>query len=136
MTRNFGLICFGGYFAGIVQGILGVGSGTFIMGVFVTLDLHPQVAAATSSYQILFIGVSAFVESFVTGHISLKDASFLFLITFALGGLLTLLLYWILKKFKDNKRKKWMLTVMFILCAISALFMIPFLVQSYLDFGW
>lgn len=136
MTRNFGLICFGGYFAGIVQGILGVGSGTFIMGVFVALDLHPQVAAATSSYQILFIGVSAFVESFVTGHISLKDASFLFLITFVLGGLLTLLLYWILKKFKDNKRKKWMLTVMFILCAISALFMIPFLVQSYLDFGW
>jgi uncharacterized membrane protein YfcA len=61
VTKNFGLICLGGYFAGLVQGILGVGSGTFIMGVFVILDLHPQVAAATSGYQILFIGIAAFI---------------------------------------------------------------------------
>lgn len=38
-NRNFGLICFGGYFAGLTQGILGVGSGTFIMGVFMALNL-------------------------------------------------------------------------------------------------
>ena len=61
VTRNFGLICFGGYCAGLVQGVLGVGSGTFIMGVFMALNLHPQVAAATSCYQILFIGAASFI---------------------------------------------------------------------------
>jgi uncharacterized membrane protein YfcA len=61
ISHNFGIVCFAGYFAGIFQGILGVGSGTFIMGVFVTLGLHPQVAAATSGYQILFIGLATFI---------------------------------------------------------------------------
>lgn len=59
--RNFGLICLGGYCAGLVQGILGVGSGTFIMGTFMALNLHPKVAAATSGYQILFIGMATFI---------------------------------------------------------------------------
>jgi uncharacterized membrane protein YfcA len=60
-SRNFGWICFAGYFAGLAQGILGVGSGTFIMGTFMYLNIDPRVAAATSSYQILFIGLSAFI---------------------------------------------------------------------------
>jgi uncharacterized membrane protein YfcA len=55
------MVCIAGFFAGIFQGILGVGSGTFIMGMFVTLNLHPQVAAATSGYQILFIGFATFI---------------------------------------------------------------------------
>jgi uncharacterized membrane protein YfcA len=61
VTRNVGLICFGGYFAGLCQGILGVGSGTFIMGVFMAINLDPRVAAATSCYQILFIGIATFI---------------------------------------------------------------------------
>jgi hypothetical protein len=36
------------------------------MGVFVILDLHPKVAAATSGTQILFIGMASFIESFIT----------------------------------------------------------------------
>lgn len=60
-TRNVGLICFGGYFAGLCQGILGLGSGTFIMGVFMALNLDARVAAATSGYQILFVGAAAFI---------------------------------------------------------------------------
>lgn len=51
-----------GFFAGLIQGILGVGSGTFIMGAFMVLDFDPRVAAATSSYQILFVGLAAFIE--------------------------------------------------------------------------
>jgi hypothetical protein len=47
-----------------------------------------------------------------------------------------MLLYWILKKFEDNQVKKYMLTIMFILCALSAMFIVPYLVQTYIDFGW
>lgn len=60
-SRNFGMICFGGYFAGVSQGILGAGSGTFLMGTFMAVNLNPKVAAATSGYQILFIGLATFV---------------------------------------------------------------------------
>lgn len=59
--KNFRYVCLGGYFAGFIQGILGVGSGTVIMGTMIALELHPKVAAATSGYQIFFIGMSAFV---------------------------------------------------------------------------
>jgi uncharacterized membrane protein YfcA len=62
IQKNFMIVSSAGFFAGILQGILGVGSGTFIMGVFVTLNLHPLVAAATSGYQILFIGFATFIQ--------------------------------------------------------------------------
>lgn len=99
VRRNFGLICFGGYFAGLAQGILGVGSGTFIMGVFMAIKLDPRVAAATSSYQILFVGIAAFIEQFITNSIKIEDALFLFLLTSIGGGVLTFVLYHIFKKF-------------------------------------
>lgn len=60
--RNLRIIYTAGFFAGLIQGILGVGSGTFIMGVFMVLNFHPRVAAATSSFQILFIGLAAFTQ--------------------------------------------------------------------------
>lgn len=127
--RNFGLICFGGYFAGLAQGILGVGSGTFIMGVFMAINLHPRVAAATSSYQILFVGAAAFIEGFITNSILLQDALFLFLLTAIGGGIFTFVLYYIFKKFQDRKVNRFLVTVMFVLCLMSAVFVVPFLVQ-------
>lgn len=128
-TRNFGLICFAGYFAGLTQGILGVGSGTFIMGVFMAINLDPRVAAATSSYQILFVGLAAFIEQFITNGITIKDALFLCSLTAVGGGLFTLLLYHLLKKFESRKVNIFLVYVMFGLCLISAIFVIPFLVQ-------
>ena len=63
------MICLGGLGAGLIQGILGVGSGTFIMGVLLGYNLDPRVASATSGYQIFFIGAASFIETFINGSI-------------------------------------------------------------------
>ena len=63
------MIALGGFTAGMVQGILGVGSGTFIMGVLLSYNLDPRVASATSGYQIFFIGAASFIETFINGKI-------------------------------------------------------------------
>ncbi len=36
------------------------------------LNFHPRVAAATSCYQILFIGLAASVEQFATHNITIE----------------------------------------------------------------
>ena len=61
------MICLGGLGAGLIQGILGVGSGTFTMAVFLGINLDPKVARATSSYQIFFIGAASFFITFING---------------------------------------------------------------------
>lgn len=96
--KIFGLIGLGGFTAGLVQGILGVGSGTFIMGVFLTFNLNPRVASATSGYQIFFIGAASFTEGFITNSISLRDAMFFFWLCAIAGGAVTFGMYWFLKK--------------------------------------
>jgi hypothetical protein len=61
---------------------------------------------------------------------------FLFLVTFIGGGAVTLFLYWFLKRFEDRKVKKYLLIIMFILCAMSAVLVIPMMVQNFISFGW
>lgn len=130
-----GLICFGGYCAGLAQGILGAGSGTFIMGVFMALNLHPRVAAATSSYQILFVGAASFIEQFIMNDITVDEGLFLFLLALIGGGIFTMILYQIFKKFEDRKVNRFLVSVMFSLSSLSAIFVIPFVVQMGIDFG-
>lgn len=52
---------FGGLTAGLVQGILGLGSGTTTMAVLLDLGVDPISASATVGYQILFIGGAALI---------------------------------------------------------------------------
>ena len=59
--KIFLMIALGGMTAGFVQGILGVGSGTFIMLVLLAYNIDPRAASATSGYQIFFIGAASFV---------------------------------------------------------------------------
>ncbi len=54
-------IILGGFGAGLVQGTLGVGAGTFEMTVLLALNVDSRVAAATSGYQILFTGSAALI---------------------------------------------------------------------------
>ena len=49
----------GGFFAGLIQGVLGVGSGTCIMATLLHLSINSTSASATSGYQILFIGLAS-----------------------------------------------------------------------------
>lgn len=55
------MIALGGLSAGLVQGMFGVGSGTFTMAIFLSYNLDPRVASATSGYQIFFIGTGSFI---------------------------------------------------------------------------
>ena len=130
------MVALGGTSAGLVQGILGVGSGTFIMGVLLAYDLDPRVASATSGYQIFFIGAASFIETFINGKIELQDAGFLFGICAILGGVVTYGMYSFLKKRDEKLVNKLLVLVIFILCMISVIGVFPSTIQTVVEFGW
>jgi uncharacterized membrane protein YfcA len=45
--------------AGFLQGLLALGSGTCMIATLLYLKMNPASAAATSGYQVLFIGLAA-----------------------------------------------------------------------------
>jgi len=63
----FSAIVAGGFAAGFIQGVLGMGCGTCIMMVLLTFPIHPTAASATSSYQILFTGLGSLFEYYING---------------------------------------------------------------------
>ena len=130
------MIALGGSCAGLVQGILGVGSGTFIMGVLLAYDLDTRVASATSGYQIFFIGAASFLETFINGKIELQDAGLLFGVCAVLGGLVTYGMYTFLKRQDAKKVNRLLVLIIFILCMISVVGVFPSTIQTIIDFGW
>lgn len=135
-TIKFVMISLGGLCAGLVQGILGVGSGTFIMGVLLSFNLDTRVASATSGYQIFFIGAASFLETFINNAISLQDAAFLFGICSILGGIATFLMYRVFQGRDGRKVNKLLVFIILILCLISVIGVFPSTIQIYLEFGW
>lgn len=57
--KEFFCIISGAFAAGTAQGILGMGSGTFIMMTLLSFPISSTVASATSGYQILFAGTGS-----------------------------------------------------------------------------
>ncbi len=96
--KTFWRLVLGALGAGLVQGTLGVGAGTFLMAVLLASPLHPRVAAATSGYQLLFTGSAALSQQFINDKIALDDALFFFLWTAITGGIVTFGLYRVLKR--------------------------------------
>ena len=136
LLKEFSLIALGGFSAGMIQGILGVGSGTFIMAIFLTFNLNPRVASATSGFQVFFIGSASFIEGFITDSIQLQDALLLFGLCSVGGGLVTFGFYEFLKRQDENKVNRMLVTTIVCLCMISSLGVIPSLIQTWLDFGF
>ena len=58
-ARIFWKLVVGGFGAGFVQGTIGVGAGTFLMMILLEMPIDSRSAAATSGFQILFIGSGA-----------------------------------------------------------------------------
>jgi uncharacterized membrane protein YfcA len=54
--KEFYTVAVGGFFAGFIQGTLGLGAGTCTMMVLLSFGIDSTVASATSGYQILFTG--------------------------------------------------------------------------------
>lgn len=64
-AKQFFSVALGALIAGLVQGILGMGCGTCIMLVLLTLNMDSTAASATSGYQILFTGSASLLEFYI-----------------------------------------------------------------------
>ena len=66
-SRKFYSVIAGAFVAGLVQGILGMGCGTCIMLVLLSMEMDSTAASATSGYQILFTGSASLLEFYING---------------------------------------------------------------------
>jgi uncharacterized membrane protein YfcA len=64
---EFLFILVAGSLAGLVQGILGLGSGSCMMSFLLTKPINASAASATAGYQVLFIGLAALIQGFING---------------------------------------------------------------------
>lgn len=133
-TDNFIIIVLGGFIGGFLQGIIGLGSGNTMVAAMLVVGVDATVTAATSGYQIFFIGMASLVEALAQKQISWVDAGFLFGISFVFGGLLTLLLYHLLKD-KKNVQKT-LLIIIVALCVLCIVGIIPSVFLTAHNFGW
>lgn len=69
--KEFNFFLIAGMLAGLVQGILGLGSGSTMMIFFFMTPINTSSASATTGYQVLFIGLSALIEGFINGSVIL-----------------------------------------------------------------
>lgn len=133
-TNNFIIIVLGGFIGGFLQGIIGLGSGNTMVAAMLVVGVDASVTAATSGYQIFFVGMASLVQALAQHQISWWDAGFLFGISFIFGGLLTLLLYHFLKD-KKNVQKT-LLIIIVALCVLCIVGIIPSVFITAHNFGW
>ena len=77
MDVNLLLLGAGGFLSGIVAGFLGIGGGTLLVPLLVTLGYSPVQAVATSSLAIALTATSGSIQNWRTGNLDLKKVLFL-----------------------------------------------------------
>lgn len=77
MSRILGILAFAGIFSGVLAGFLGIGGGTVLVPLLVSLGYTPIQAVATSSLAILITSISASVQNWRMGYIKLKPVIYL-----------------------------------------------------------
>jgi uncharacterized membrane protein YfcA len=82
-------IAVGGIVAGILQGVIGLGSGHMITLVLLSLNFRPEVTSGTTGYIVFFVGSASMIESFILGDSKWEESLFLFLISFVGSLILT-----------------------------------------------
>ena len=60
-SRQFYFIATGGFLAGIIGGILGLGTASCIMVFLLMTPINITSATATSGYQVLFVGLASLI---------------------------------------------------------------------------
>lgn len=124
----------GGIVAGLLQGIIGMGSGHMISLVLLSMEFRPEVTSGTSGYIIFFVGSASMIEAFVLGDASLNESGLLFGVSFVGSFILTFFTRRYLKK-----RAQLDTTIIFILamiCVVSILGVIGNVIQTTLTFGF
>lgn len=77
MSQILGILAFAGIFSGVLAGFLGIGGGTVLVPLLVSLGYTPVQAVATSSLAILITSISASVQNWRLGYIKLKPVIYL-----------------------------------------------------------
>jgi uncharacterized membrane protein len=106
------------------------------MAALLHFPISPRAASATSGYQILFIGLASLVEGFINGEVDITDSLFFIGDCTILGGIVTILITFYLKNKNASKVATILLFIIFALCLMSVLMVIPSGITSYIDFGW
>lgn len=109
----------GGIVAGLLQGVIGMGSGHMISLVLLSMDFRPEVTSGTSGYVVFFVGSASMIEAYVLGEVKWDESLLLFTVTFLGSFILTYVARWYLKK-----RAQLDTTIIFILgiiCVVSIL---------------
>jgi uncharacterized membrane protein YfcA len=122
----------GGFLGGLVQGIIGAGSGTMMLGALIYSGLDPKVAAATSGFQIFFIGASSLIQAYANSLITSTQIGWFLGLSFIPGGIFTFFLY----RYLGNKENR---NVVLIVCIISLVIVVgtfPSIFVSAHYYGW
>lgn len=73
----FGIFAFAGILTGVLTGFLGVGGGTVLVPLLVSLGYTPIQSVATSSLAILITSIAASIQNWCMGYFKLKPLIFL-----------------------------------------------------------
>ena len=113
--KVFAKLILGGLIAGLVQGLVGLGSCFIVIFVLLQFKVLPQVASAVSGYIIVFVGWASLLQALVVGDLEWKETIFLFGLTF--GG--SLVITFIARHFLKNRMQAADTVVILILAFIS-----------------
>jgi hypothetical protein len=133
-TKIICIIAAGGIVGGLLQGIIGLGSGHCMVGSLLYLGLNPKVASATSGYMIVFIGLSSLIEAMANNEITWIQVAWFMGICFILGGICTFLLYRVLAG--KPKAPKIIIAIIIALCVLSCVTILPNIYFTQKNFGW
>lgn len=115
--KVFGTMVLGGFLAGLVQGLVGLGSGFIVIFYLLRNGVIPQVASAVSGYIILFVGSASLLQALVIGSLGWEETVFLFSLTFAGSLIITI----IARNFLKGKSNAADAIIILILAIISIL---------------
>ena len=126
------------YLTGVLAGSLGIGGGIIMNPVLLQLGYHPEIAAAISSFLVLFTSLSTSSQFLIVGAFDFNYAFVIFIFS-ALGSFLGNLV--IMKLLRKYNRPSLIVWILFFLLLLSLLILPPvgfmkILEQkSYLTFG-
>lgn len=70
--ENLGLLAVGGLFSGLLAGLLGIGGGTILVPIIITVGYTPVQAVATSSLAIVLTAASGSLQNYRMGYLNLQ----------------------------------------------------------------
>jgi len=77
MPENLLILIVGGLFSGVLAGFLGIGGGTVLVPILVSLGYTPVQAVATSSLAIVITSISGSIQNWRMGLLDLKKVLYL-----------------------------------------------------------